>query len=241
MRHVQVATFDGPLDLLLQLIEQQQLDISQISLATVTEKYIIELQAMDELPLDELADFLVVAAKLVLIKSRLMINSAGPEEDVGFDLERQLRMYREFVEAAKVVNKLFLRHRVQYPRDTWTTIDPIFNPPEHLQAGDLEAIFHDVLKELEPITRWPQTVVVRTINIREKINSIKEQLLRVERTSFRELLSEATSKTDVIITFLALLELVKQQSVTVAQADPYGEVTIATIHVETESVITPSL
>lgn len=229
MRNVKVSTFDGPLDLLLQLIKQQQLDISQVSLAVVTEQYIAELQKMEELPLDELADFLVVAAKLVLIKSRLMIGQAGETDEVGLDLERQLRMYREFVEAAKVVNKMYNHHRVLYPRESWRMIEPIFNPPQHLATADLQAMFLDVLKELEPITRLPPTVVVRAVNIREKINHIRDHLLAVPRTSLRQLLAHATTKTDIIITFLALLELVKQQTVTVAQESLYGEVTIESL------------
>ena len=224
MRNISVDTFSGPLDLLLQLIEQQQLDISQISLSTVAEQYISELQKMTELPVDELADFLVIAAKLVLIKSKLMIGTEVEPDEVGLDLERQLRMYREFVEAAKKMNTLFNKRRVGYPRDSWVTMEPMFNPPERIKAGDLESIFHDVLKELEPITRLPQTVMVRTINIREKINHIKDHLLQVKQTSLRELLQHANSKTDIIITFLALLELVKQRDITLAQETMYGEV-----------------
>jgi segregation and condensation protein A len=226
MRNVKVSTFNGPLDLLLQLIEQQELDITQISLSKVTEQYIAELQKMTELPVDELADFLVIAAKLVLIKSKLMIGSEVEPDEVGLDLERQLRMYREFVEAAKNVNAMFNKRKVAYPRDSWVTMEPMFNPPEHITVGELESIFHDVLKELEPITRLPQTVMVRTINIREKINHIKDHLLQVKQTSLRELLQHANSKTDIIITFLALLELVKQRDITLAQETMYGEVSV---------------
>ena len=149
MRNVKDTAFSGPFDLLLQLIEQEQLDISRVSLASVTEQYIASLQAMEELPVDELADFLVIAAKLLLIKSRLLIPGDQIDEDeVGLDLAQQLKMYRTFVEAAQQVSRLWNRHRVVYQREGSAMIEPIFNPPTHLNAAGLRGIFAAVLKEL---------------------------------------------------------------------------------------------
>ena len=229
MRHVSVATFTGPLDLLLQLIEQEKLDISQVSLAKVTEQYIAELQKMEEMPVEELADFLVVAAKLLVIKSRLMVPGEAEDDDTGLDLERQLKMYQAFVAATKDVSKLYNRHRVSYPRESWGTFEPIFNPPEGLVAADMTEIFTQVLRGLEPIVRLPQTVMVRTINIRQKIEHIRQHLLAKKKTSFHHLLGLAENKTEVIITFLAVLELVKQRSVTVLQANHFEDLDIVTI------------
>lgn len=233
MREVKVEKFSGPLDLLLQLIEQDQLDISQVSLAKVTEQYISTLQAMDELPVDELADFLVVAAKLLLIKSRLLVpGEVVDDDDTGLDLERQLKMYREFVEAAKGMAKLWNRHHAVFPREGSALIEPIFHPPEHLTTGDLRDLMYSVLKELEPITRLPQTVLVRTINIRQKISQIRDRLLTEPKTSFHQLLQAAGTKTEVIVTFLAVLELVKLRSVSVSQDVAHGDVAIELVSVE---------
>lgn len=227
MRHVNVSSFNGPLDLLLQLIEQQQFDITQVSLAAVTEQYIAELQKMDELPVDELAEFLVVAAKLLVIKSRLLLPATDVTgDDASDDLERQLKMYRAFVEAAKHVVRLYNRHRVAYPRDGLGMLEPIFNPPEKLQSADLDAMFRQVLHDLEPIVKLPETVIIRTINMRQKIADIKELLLRQPKTNFHRLLRAAKTKTDVIITFLAVLELVKQRSVAVVQDEPHADMAI---------------
>lgn len=234
MRDVKDTTFNGPLDLLLQLIEQEELDISQVSLASVTDQYIASLQAMDELPVDELADFLVIAAKLLLIKSRLLIPGATPIDESGIELEQQLRMYRAFVEASKHVARLFNRQRVLYPREGYAAIDPIFNPPEHLKIDQLREIFADVLKELEPITRLPQTVIVRTINIRQKIEQITQRLLAERTMSFNELLRQSNNKTEVIITFLAVLELVKLRTATVVQESLYADVNITALNPESE-------
>lgn len=234
MRDVQDKNFNGPLDLLLQLIEKEELDISQVSLAGVTDQYIASLQAMDELPVDELADFLVIAAKLLLIKSRLLVPGAEVEDDAGIELERQLKMYRAFVEAAKKVSTLFNKHRVLYPREGYAALEPIFNPPAHLKVDDLRSIFAEVLQELEPITRLPQTVIVRTINIRQKIEQITERLLAEKTMSFHQLLRKSNNKTEVIITFLAVLEMVKLRTAAVIQETLYADVNITALDPESE-------
>jgi len=218
MRDVAVESFSGPLDLLLSLIEQEEVDISQISLSNVAEQYIAALQAMEELPADELADFLVVAAKLVLIKSRLLLPQQDiADDDAGFDLERQLRMYKAFVDAAKQVEDLANRHRPLYSRDGYAVLEPIFNPPKHITSETLRDLFLGVLHELEPIARLPQTVLLRTINIRQTISDIRDRLLSERRTSFHELLRNTKNTSEAIVTFLAVLELVKQRSVRVEQ------------------------
>lgn len=232
MRHVRDATFNGPLDLLLQLIEREELDITTLSLAKITEEYIRELQSLEELPLDELSDFLVVAAKLLLIKSRVMVPGETAEDEVASDLERQLRMYKAFVDASKHIAKLYNRHKVAYARDSWSNVEPVFNPPPGLTPGTLREIFGQVLQELEPIVRLPETVIIRTINIREKISQIRDLLVEQKRTSFHTLLGAAGSKTEVIVTFLALLELVKQRTVTLAQETPQGDMHVEVLNLE---------
>lgn len=234
MRDIKDKSFNGPLDLLLQLIEKEELDISQVSLASVTDQYIASLQAMEELPVDELADFLVIAAKLLLIKSRLLLPGEPIIDDSGIELERQLKMYQAFVEASKKVAKLFNRHRVLYPREGYATMEPIFNPPEHVKIDHLREIFADVLKELEPITRLPQTVIVRTINIRQKIEQITERLLAEKAMSFHQLLQNSNNKTEVIITFLAVLEMVKLRTAAVVQESLYADVNITALEPESE-------
>lgn len=232
MRHVRAATFNGPLDLLLQLIEQEELDITLVSLAKITEDYIRELQSLEELPLDELSEFLVVAAKLLLIKSRVMLPGEPVEDEATSELERQLRMYKAFVDASKQVAKFYDRRKVGYPRDGWTTIDPVFNPPPGMTPTTLRDMFSTILQELEPIIRLPETVIIRTINIREKIAQIRDLLGQDKQTSFHALLGSAGSRTEVIVTFLALLELVKQRTVTLAQAKPQGDLVVEVIDLE---------
>lgn len=232
MRHVQDQGFNGPLDLLLQLIEQEDLDITQVSLSKVTEQYIAELQTMEELPIDELAEFLVVAAKLLLIKSRVLLPGEPIMDDAGYELERQLKMYKAFLEASKQVDRLYKRHRVAYPRQEGGAWEPIFNPPADLTPSGMEAMFHDIVNDLAPIIKLPQTVIIRTINIRQKIVQLKESLLRQPKMSFHQLLRQAVSRTEAIITFLAVLELVKQRSVTVVQREQHADMDIEALVIE---------
>jgi segregation and condensation protein A len=172
--------------------------------------------------------------KLLLIKSRLLLPGETIIDDAGVELERQLKMYQAFVEASKKMATMFNRHRVLYPREGYAMLEPIFNPPQHVRVDDLRTIFGDVLRELEPITRLPQTVIVRTINIRQKIEQITEQLLQEKTTSFHTLLKRANSKTEVIITFLAMLEMVKLRTATVIQESLYADVTVTALEPEPE-------
>lgn len=223
---IKLQQFEGPLDLLLQLIEQKELDISKVSLAQVTEQFIGHLKSVQEINPEELADFLVVAAKLLLIKSRILLPSLDVEEE-GSDLEQQLRMYKEYYEASKVLNTIIKRKKFLFPRDKPAiAIEPVFNPPKSLNANRLKELFVQVLDAIEPIVSLPQQVYHRTVSIEEKINHLREHIHKYATMNFNKLLRESKDKTEVIVTFLALLELVKQRMVVVVQADMFSDIEV---------------
>ena len=151
MVNFELEKFSGPLDLLLQLIEQEKLDISQIALAKVTDQYLAYLDDSSDLPATELADFLVVATKLLVIKSKILLpKMADEEEDSAEQLEAQLKMYKEYLEASKKVEALIgLRHyaftRERLPID----FRPKFSPPPNLKLSDLGAMFEDIIKKID--------------------------------------------------------------------------------------------
>ncbi|MFH0804831.1 MAG: segregation/condensation protein A [Patescibacteria group bacterium] len=224
---VKVHQFEGPLDLLLQLIEQQEMDISQVSLATVTEQYLDYLNTTSGIPTEELADFLVVAAKLLLIKSRILLPQLQLEEEEGTDLERQLRLYKEFADASKVIRKLIGKHLFLFARERPAVpVERVFSPPRTLTADKLRELFAGVLREIEPWVSLPTQVIARTISIRERITSLQEHISRMESVNFRDLLASAKNKTEIIVTFLALLELVKQRSVAVVQQHVFDDIVV---------------
>lgn len=236
MRHVKVHTFEGPLDLLLQLIEQEELDISQVALAEVTEQYLLALEQAEGIPADELADFLVVAAKLLLIKSRILLPQLAVEgAEEASDLERQLKIFKEYLEASKGVSKLIHKRKFTFGRGKpAVVISETFSPPPHLTAEKMRELFLGVLREIEPVIALPKAVVERTVSIAEKIEIIRSLILDKAIVSFQSVMQEAKSRTDVIVSFLAVLELVKQRTVMVTQSALFKEIAIQRLDKSTE-------
>jgi segregation and condensation protein A len=227
MIEVKLRQFEGPLDLLLQLIEQHQLDITTVSLADVTDQYLGQLPRVERLHPDELADFLVVAAKLLYIKSKILLPQLDLPEEEGISLEDQLRLYQIFVGAANHLKRLFRQRHVMYGREHAATIEPAFAPPERLAVSDLRQTFMAVLQRLEPLFVIPATTISRTVSLQDKIESIRQLVTQRNAVSFHELLASARTRMEVIVTFLALLELVKQRTAMVVQDKNFAEIQIA--------------
>lgn len=233
MRTVILSQFHGPLDLLLTLIEREKLDISEIALAQVTEQYLAYLTQAEEMDADELADFLVVAARLLVIKSRALLPMLTEGDEDAIDLERQLKIYKEYYDAAKVMAGMLHKHRFTYGRETAVHIEPQFSPPPKLRAEGLQRAMLHVLKQLEPILLYrDEDTIKRTVSLREKILHIHQLLAQSETLDFHTLLARAESRTDVIITFLAILELVKQQHVVVQQQNMFDTIRIDKLNKE---------
>lgn len=234
MYKVKISQFEGPLDLLLQLIQEQKLDITQVSLAQVTDQYINYLyqdnQILKRSP-GELADFLVVAAKLLLIKSKALLPYLSwGEEDEGIELERQLKIYREYFEASKVLQKIISRKKFNFAREKLLIKEEIgFQPPKSLTVQKLVRVFLGILKEIEPLTRIPKEVITKTINIQEKIKQIRDLIFKKVTMHFGDLLKQTKSKTEIIVSFLALLELIKQKEIIVSQNGIFQEMEIKRI------------
>jgi len=223
--------FEGPLDLMLQLIEASDLDVTEVSIAKVAEQFMQYLQSVEEKNPEELADFLVVAAKLLLIKSRALLpNLSFDNEEDGINLEDQLRMYKKYYEASKVVERILAEKKVLFSRDKIPLdIEVVFNPPSYLNSEKLKKIFLEVLKGIEPIIKLPKKSMLRAISIKEKIESIRNKIMTVLQMNFNDLLLGSKDKTDVIVTFLGVLELVKQRVVVVKQDSMFEEIVIEKI------------
>lgn len=218
--------FEGPLDLLLKLIEDEKLDITTISLAKVTDQYLAYLQEQEDmLPAEEIADFLVVAAKLIYIKSKYLLPSLELEEEEG-DLEQQLKIYREYYQASKVIHKMIGKKKFSYVRTVPFKLprELHFSPPQHLTTTALADAFKLVIGKLEVIIRLPMIFLKNTISIREKIQSLKDAIGR-GILHFHKLY-DRSNKQDIIVSFLALLELVKTRHVAVEQTTMFSEITI---------------
>jgi segregation and condensation protein A len=238
---VTLPIFEGPLDLLLHLIERQELDITQVSLAQVTNQYLEYLAEISERDPGNLADFLVVAAKLLLIKSRVLLPQppvppvpADGEADVGEDLVRQLLEYKRFKEAARWLQDLDGQGLRSYIR---LGIVPRFEPIVDLgdvTLDDLLVAVREVLaiKPPEPVVSG--VVAPVTITIAEQIELIGRETARGRPVSFRRLLERTTSRLEIIVTLLALLEMVKQLRVGMRQGRRFGDILIVKKEATTE-------
>ena len=224
-----VERFEGPLDLLLQLVEKNELDISTISLAAVADQFMKYVQSHPAIPLEEVADFLVVAAKLIYRKSKLLLPSLVDEElEEGPSLEEQLRRYRTFVDASQKINRQwnsgarsFERlHRMARLRNV------TFIPPEEVTSSFLALVMRRIIARFEPITKLPKAAVLRIVTIQEKIRHLLLRIRDIVSTSFSAVLGKRASKQDVIVSFLALLELAKQGFVLVTQHDIFTDIAI---------------
>ncbi len=230
--HVQLEQFEGPLDLLLQLIEKEELDISTVSLARVTDQFIAHLNEVEERYPEELVDFLLIASRLMLMKSRVLLPFV-PLEEEGDErpLEDQLRRYRMFVQAAERVASLWsgIPRCISRPR-LKAEVKDAFLPPPGVTPEVLRDAFARVLDRMPKEEEQRKERIRRTISIREKIMHIRSVLFQTLQTGFRKLVGDSANKTDIIVTFLALLELVKQKTVEVSQQERFQDITIRKKH-----------
>lgn len=236
MLDVTTEKFSGPLGLLLSLIEGEELDITEISLAKIADDYVGYIRAAKDIDPEELADFLVVAAKLLFIKSKALLPylySAEEEEEIG-DLERQLRMYKEFVAASlKVKDIIAGRHWLYVPPLTKNRRGqfnlPVFSPPAKLTAAVLHERFLLIIAGLakQQEAKLPERTLEPQINIDERILLIKNMLIDKIKVNFSRLLAAASTKTEVIVSFLAVLELAKQKELFFEQEELFSEIMIS--------------
>ena len=226
---VNLPVFEGPLDLLLQLIEQEELDITTVALAQVTDQFLKHLKQIPEKPAAELAEFLVVAAKLLQIKSEALLprppDRDPGEEDPAEALAQQLLLYRQFKEAAAELatrEKAGLRTYLRLAHEP-----PVID--EQLDLGglgltELRTAMMDALADLPEAPTLEHAAQPPKIRIRDKIRWIVDLMEREGHVSFNSLLSSAASRLDIVVSFLAVLELVKDRQVVASQAEPFAEI-----------------
>jgi len=231
---IDTPVYQGPLDLLLQLIESAELDITTLALAQVTEQYLQHLAVFQDLPPDEISAFLVIAAKLIQIKSEALlphqIARNEDEEDLGNELARQLIAYKRYKEIADMLSERknlgyqsFIRLSPTYVARKENLDLEGFGVAELYQLAS--AIFQ---KDME--RQSISTIVERPkITIKDKINQISKKFKSSEELTFEDLLGETYSRLDVVISFLALLVLVKGNYVRVIQDGNFSQIRMVRI------------
>lgn len=227
---VQLDDFSGPLDLLLQLIEQQELDITEVSLSQVADQY-IEYMNLKVVSPEETADFLVVAAKLLYIKSKALLPNLELEEEDSIDLEKQLKMYKEYLEASKKIQEILKKKQVSFAKEKLPEgiTNQVFYVPQSVNSKRLRNVYAQVLSRIKPIVILPKKVIEKSIKLSERIQYIKDLVIKEACTSFNKLVCDTKTKTEKIISFLAILELTKQKFINVEQKELFEDISLEKI------------
>jgi segregation and condensation protein A len=225
--HIKIEQFEGPLDLLLQLTEQEKLDITRVSLAKIADQFLAYIAQEKNITLAHLADFLTVASRLILIKSKAllpMLEFTEEEEEEIKDLEYQLAEYKKFKDASAKLALVFDSPNVSFSSEGFLGLGVVFYPPENIVAGDLQKAFAKVLGEIPVIEKLEEELVKEILTLEDKIVHLQNTLRERVTTSFSELVANAKDKVEVVVSFLAMLELVKQRIIHVEQEELFSEI-----------------
>lgn len=224
--------FEGPLELLLELIEKEKLAISEISLARVAEEYIEHMRSLERIDPEQLAEFLVVAAQLMLIKSRSLLPNLSfseEEEQSAEELERRLAQYQKFRARAALLKQLGATRKPIFTRDAYLAFAPIFFPPPQLALGDLASAFRIFLAALPKIEKLVEEKMKRVVSLEERMRQIRSLVQGAVERAFSEIVKGSAEKIDVIVSFLAILELTKQKFVEVRQSGAFEDIMVKRI------------
>lgn len=231
---VQTGLFQGPLDLLLSLIQDRKLYINELSLAEVTDGYLSYIQSHTSLPMGETAQFILIASTLLLIKSRSLLPGLelSPEEEESIDeLTKRLEHYQIIRRAAKVIQRTWGTSELYFPAKQPLPPVIVFRPGEATQESILYAA-RTLIRALPSQEFKPEARVEAVKTLEEVITHVRNRVLSAVKTSFRDLAGGA-SRTEVILHFLALLELVKGGSLAAEQEGHFSDIMLETQDIET--------
>jgi segregation and condensation protein A len=228
--------FEGPLEHLLDLIERRKLLINDVTLALVADEYIAYARGMEAHPVGETADFIHVASTLLLIKSKSLLPifelSENEEGDIK-DLEYRLKLYQLFRVCATTVSEQYGATPL-YERTTVPPREPVFLPDRHTTTPVLHQLLTNLIQQLPKQTFMPTAHVQSVMSLEDMITSLEERIVRQVKIRFSDIVKNSPDHKTSIVSFLAVLELVKQGFVSVRQTEKFDE-----IHIEKEGVGTP--
>lgn len=230
MFNVRLEKFEGPLDLLLKLIEEQRLDITRLNLAKVADDYLEYIRANESISLENLAEFVNVASRIILIKSQSLLPTleiTAEEEKEIVDLERQLKEYQKFKAAAEKIADIKAKKTFSFSRDYLLGVAVSYSAPKNVNIFDLKKALLKVIAEIVLPEKIPEESVREIITLEDKIEELKNSLQQRVETSFQELSGSARDKIEIIVAFLAMLEMVKQRIIDVEQRGLFDDIKIS--------------
>lgn len=228
---VKTSTFEGPMELLLSLIEKRKLFINEVSLASVTDEYLTFLKGATSISIGSIANFIVIASTLLLVKSRSLLPdftlTSEEEESIG-DLENRLRLYKIVRDIVPNLRALFSGNMI-FTRPFSRSKEVVFLPDQAMTQENLRGAILGIIERLPKKTLVPEVAVKKVITIEEMINSLTERITAGMSMSFRKISNGEGGKearVHMIVSFLALLELVKQGIFEVKQSSHFDDIII---------------
>ncbi|MBI2010731.1 MAG: segregation/condensation protein A [Candidatus Colwellbacteria bacterium] len=225
-----LGEFKGPLEKLLELIEERELEITRLSLAEVTADFLKYLESLTDVHPRVLADFVAVAAKLILVKSQALLPQLelAPEEEKEIaELESRLEFLAQFRGAEREFSTLWGKE-IAEARDYFLGLPPGFYFREELTPADLEIEIKKISSILTEQFLKTESVEVKLVSLEEKIAEVLARVDKAIKTSFNEI-ARGRAKEEVVVFFLALLHLLKERLVEIEQGEPFSEITVKTI------------
>ncbi|MEK7574303.1 MAG: segregation/condensation protein A [Patescibacteria group bacterium] len=235
---LKLEQFSGPIEKLMELIEEKKLEITQLNLARVTADFLIYLTTIEKRAPGILADFLVVASRLLLIKSKALLPNLvleQEEEEEIKDLEERLKIYQEFKAAKNYLKNLWREQPVVFSREllassviSYLPAGKSFYPPKNLNSADLRTTIERLLGELQKFIYEKKDFKLEVINLEEKMLEFLERLKTAQAVNFGKM-TDSQSKAEIITCFLVILHLIKDQLINVQQDEHFSEITIERI------------
>ncbi|HYC83339.1 MAG TPA: ScpA family protein [Candidatus Paceibacterota bacterium] len=228
---IKAGEFEGPLELLLDLIEKRKLHISQVSLAQVADEYIIHVQRLGQVPMGDMANFVLVASTLMLIKSLSLLPTlqlTQEEKQSVEDLERRLKLYEKMRELSVHIKERFGK-QILYNRQPSKERPIVFAPAKDATAASLHEGIKRVLASLPKREAIPQAIVRKVISLEEVVENLADRVQRAFKLRFSEFAGQyKEERVNVIVSFLGMLELVKQGIINVTQDSHFQDIAMET-------------
>ncbi|KKQ40022.1 MAG: Segregation and condensation protein A [Candidatus Moranbacteria bacterium GW2011_GWF2_37_7] len=227
---IKLQNFEGPIELLYNLIDERKLDISQISLANVTDQYLSYIKHFQQIDPKNLAEFLVIAARLILIKSKTLLPTlelTGEESEEMNDLQKKLELYKKLREATKILRNFYRKSSPTFSREFLAFQQTIFLPPKDITKHSLKNHLQNLIVKIPKPISLPEKTLKIVISFEEVIKNLHHRITNAIHKTFSQAIGSTSSKIEIIMHFLALLELVKQKHVIANQNEIFGEISLA--------------
>ncbi len=237
---IKTEVFEGPLDLLLSLVEKRKLFINDISLATVADDYVLYLKKLQNLPVGHTANFILIASTLILIKSKSLLPTLKLTEDEEAsieDLEHRLKEYKRIKELSIQIKSKFGKN-IMFQRNSPIQRDPVFSPDKKTSTESMFSAIKNVIKSIPKKETIPQTIVRKVISLERVIENLTVRIQSSLSMSFKEFVGVGKKeRSEIVVGFLAMLELVKQGAIDVIQGETYGDINMESKKIEVPKYI----